>query len=46
MVPSSLDSCFRATLGGVSRHWFFSFSRRLLDRSDIWSKEVTPRYSQ
>ena len=43
MVPSSLDTCFRATLGTVRKHCSASFCRRALDRSLISSKEVTPR---
>ena len=45
MVPSSLETCFRATVGTVSRHCSFSFSRRGLERLLISSKEVTPRWS-
>ena len=43
MVPSSLDTCFRATWGGVRKASWESFSRSALDRSVISSKEVTPR---
>ena len=43
MVPSSWDTCLRATLGTVRKQVSFSFSRSDLDRSVISSKEVTPR---
>ena len=46
MVPSSRDTCFRATLGAVMKQVSFSFSRRGLERFVIPSKSVTPRWSQ
>ena len=46
MVPSSFDTCFRATLGAVRMQVSFSFSRRDLERFVIPSKSVTPRWSQ
>ena len=45
MVPSSLDTCFRATVGAVIQHVSASWTRRGLDRSVISSKERTPRCS-
>ena len=46
MVPSSRETCLRATLGAVMTQVPFSFSRRALDRFVISSKDVTPRWSQ
>ena len=46
MVPSSRDTYFLATWGGVRKAREDSFSRSALDRSVISSKEETPRYSQ
>ena len=46
MVPSSLDTCFRATLGTVRMQVSHSFSRRDLERLVISSKDVAPRWSQ
>ena len=45
MVPSSRDSCLRATTGAVIKHRPFSFSRRDLERLVISSKEAAPRCS-
>ena len=46
MVPSCLDTCFRATFGTVRVNSLFSLSRRSLGRFVISSKEVTPLWSQ
>ena len=46
MVPSSRDTCLRATLGAVMKQVSVSFSRRGLERFVISSKSVAPRWSQ
>ena len=45
MVPSSRDSCFRATVGAVIKQRSASFSRSGLERFVMSSKDVTPRCS-
>ena len=46
MVPSSRETCFRATVGAVMKHCSASWVRRGLERSVIPSKDVMPRCSQ
>ena len=46
MVPSCWETCFRATLGTVRIHSAASWSRRVLGRLVISSKERAPLWSQ
>ena len=46
MVPSNLDSCFRATVGTVMRQVWESLHRSAFARLLISSKDLAPRCSQ